>query len=76
MTSTCYETAWTAVVAADVVAVLPASRRVAAADGAVPAPNPRAYCALFPRAFAAHAPRSGDEGTPSSQTSTIVIVIV
>ena len=61
----CYWKAWTVALAAHV-AVLPASALVAAAATAAQAPDPRARCALFPRASAARALQSGDEEIPSS----------
>jgi len=80
MSSMYLEMAWTATAAAavDAVVELPASAHAAAAAAAAaaPAPNPRACCTLFPVAFSARAPRSGDEEIPSLHTRIVNITSI
>jgi len=82
MSSMYLEMAWTATAVAaaavDAVVELPASAHAAAAaaDAAAPAPNPRACCTLFPVAFSALAPRSGDEEIPSLHTRIVNITSI
>jgi len=58
----------TAPLSASVLAAVAAAAVADAADSAFQVPNLHAACAPFPRVSVSRAPRSADEGTPSSHT--------